>query len=212
MVFMGDSERAASLISGFDFEIGLHLNFTELFNVKNLCLDLQLHQKKIASYISRNNLTKILFNPLITDSFNKSFKAQQEEFVRLYGREPEFFNGHHHMHLCANVLVMGMIPKGARVRSTFTFNWCERNLFNILYRRMLESYVSRKFISTNSFFTAEPVHDLKRLRQIISLSDREVVEIEVHPEIIEEMNFLLSDQFEKLTGSVKLGRFRDLHR
>lgn len=210
MVFMEDSERAASQASGTSLEVGLHLNFTLPFSVCNLPLKLREHQRKIISYLSKNKLSQVIYNPFLSDSFRFVFFAQQEEFIRLYGRFPDHYNGHHHMHLCANVLVSKLFPAGARVRRTFTFGPGEKNPFNRLYRLILDSYVSKRFISTNNLFCIAPVQNYERIRNIVNRAIKENIEIEVHPENVEEIEFLLSDQYQNLMKSVYVGCFCDL--
>jgi len=210
MVFMEDSERAASLALETGLEVGLHLNFTQPFDRDGLGLKLHAHQTRVISYLSKHKFFQILFNPFLSDSFNIVCKAQQEEFLRLYGRMPVFYNGHHHMHLCANVLAAGLIPRGAKVRGTFTFERGEKNPFNLFYRRLLDVHISKKFVSTDSFFSVAPVQNHDRVRQIITRAGSETVELEVHPENPEETEFLLSDEFGELVGAVRLGRFGDL--
>ena len=210
MVSMADSKRAASLALETSLEVGLHLNFTLPFNEYGVSRKLNAYQEKLVSYLAKHKLAQILVNPFLSDAFHNVCKAQREEFVRLYGREPEFYNGHHHMHLCSNVLASGSIPRGAKVRGTFTFDPGEKNSVNLFYRHMLEKYVSKKFVSTDSFFSVAPVQDHERVRQIINRAGKETVELEVHPENQDETEFLLSDEFGELVGSVQLGRFSDL--
>ena len=210
MVFMEDSKRAASLAGETGLEVGLHLNFTLPFNQDGVGRDLNAHQNRLVSYLAKRKLAQAFFNTILSGSFHAVCKAQQDEFVRLYGREPDFYNGHHHMHLCSNVLGGHFIPRSAKVRGTFTFDRGEKNPFNLLYRRMLKRYVLGRFVSTDSFFSVAPVQNQDRVRQIIDLAVRENVELEVHPENSEETEFLLSDEFGDMLSSVPLGRFRDL--
>lgn len=210
MVFMEDSERAASLALKTSLERGLHLNFTEPFSACNISLTLREHQNRVVSYLAGNKFAQVIYNPFLTDSFNFLFLAQQEEFVRLYGKLPDFYNGHHHMHLCANMLASNIIPKGTRLRRTFTFDPGEKNFFNLLYRQILHIWISRRYISTDSFFSIFPVQSHKRLRQIINHAVKENIEIEVHPENAEEIEFLLSDQHKSLIDSVHIGCFSNL--
>jgi predicted glycoside hydrolase/deacetylase ChbG (UPF0249 family) len=209
MVFMQDSERAASLVVEDGLEVGLHLNFTEPFDGPGLSRNLLTHQERIIAYFSKHKLSQVFFNPFLSESFNIVCSAQREEFARLYGRSPGFYNGHHHMHLCANVLAGDLIPKGTKVRGTFTFERGEKDLFNRLYRRLLGIRIKNKFVSPDSFFSIAPLQNHERLRRIFSRANREAVEIEVHPEIPEEMGFLLSDQFTDLIDPIQLGGFRD---
>ena len=210
MVFMEDSERAAALSLQTGLEVGLHLNFTQTFSACGIPLKLREHQNSVASYLTKHKLFQLIYNPFLTGAFNFLFLSQQEEFIRLYGRFPDFYNGHHHMHLCANVLLSRMIPKGARVRRTFTFERGEKNPFNRMYRHILDILVSNKFISTDCFFSILPVQNYERLQSIIDRAASEIIEIEVHPENVEEIEFILSSKYQNLVGSIHRGGFRDL--
>ena len=64
----------------------------------------------------------LLFSGLAVDSGRAYVvKAQLEEFERLYGRAPNRIDGHHHAHLCANVVLAGLLPAGTIVRRNFSF-------------------------------------------------------------------------------------------
>jgi predicted glycoside hydrolase/deacetylase ChbG (UPF0249 family) len=210
MVFMLDSERAASSASGIGLEIGLHVNFTLPFTAPNTPLKLREHQTKLVSYLTKHRLSQTIFNPFLTDAFSFVFLSQKEEFLRLYSKLPDYYNGHHHMHLCANMLVSNRLPKGARIRGTFTFERGEKGAFNRFYRRFLNFYISKRFISTDAFFNIEPFQNQERLNNIIKHAVKEGVEIEVHPENDEEIGYLLSNQFQALIKSVQSGPFSSL--
>jgi predicted glycoside hydrolase/deacetylase ChbG (UPF0249 family) len=210
MVFMEDSERAATLALQTSLEIGLHLNFTMPFSADKMSSKLREHHNRVISYLTRNKLAQVFFNPALTDSFNYLFLAQEEEFIRLYGRQPDFYNGHHHMHLCANVLMGMILPKNTRVRRTFTFDQGDKNVFNLVYRRLLDMIVSRRFISTDSFFSIMSLQNHERQLNIFNRAILDIVEIEVHPENSEELEFLLSNQYQHLMESVHLGHFQQI--
>jgi predicted glycoside hydrolase/deacetylase ChbG (UPF0249 family) len=210
MVFMEDSERAASLAVKSKLEVGLHLNFTLPFNAYNVFLALRKKQNMIVSNLGKHKLLQVIYNPFLADSFNFLFLAQQEEYIRLYGRVPDFINGHHHMHLCCNMLASCAIPKGKKIRGTFTFDRGEKNPVNLFYRRMVKRYISKRFVSTDSFFSIAPVQNRDRVRQIFNRAVTEIVELEVHPENENEMEFLMSDEFGEMLDSCEMGRFRDL--
>lgn len=210
MVFMEDSERAATLTLNKNLEVGLHLNFTEPFTSKNIPLNLNNHQNKVVSYLKKEKISRVVYNPFLKDSIAYLFRAQQDEFTRIYKRSPGFINGHHHVHLCANVLASNLITKGFRVRGTFTLNKREKNPINRLYRNILDTYVSKKFISTDSFFAIDHVINHSRLRDIFKRAENNKVEIVVHPENIKDLAFLLSDQFKNLLDSIQVGYFKYL--
>lgn len=210
MVFMEDSERASSLALQNSLEVGLHLNFTETFTADKTSSEIRYHQNKVISFLKLNRFAQIIYNPLLKESFRLLFRSQYEEFVKLYKKTPDFINGHHHMHLCTNVLAGSLIQRGTRIRGTFTFGPGEKDPFNRLYRRILKMWITKRFITTDSFYSIEPVTDIERLHNIFKKAERENIEIEVHPENAEEMEFLLSDKYKNLLDSVQVGSFKNI--
>lgn len=210
MVFMEDSERAASLAIRHSLEVGLHLNFTLPFNASYIPPKLRAMQNRLVSYLTKHKICQAIYNPLLVNAFAYVFQSQQGEFIRLYGKSPDHYNGHHHMHLCANLLASTLIPKGARVRRTFTFDRGEKNPFNLLYRYIIDMLVSRRFISTASFVSIGPVHDQERIGNIFRRAAKENIEMEVHPEYVNEVAFLLGGEYQHLKDSVYKGGFLDL--
>lgn len=108
------------------------------------------------------------------------------------------------------MLASNIIPKGTRLRGTFTFDAGEKPLFNLLYRHILDIWISRRFISPGSFYSIVAVQNHKRLQNIINSAVKKTIEIEVHPENDEEIEFLLSDRYKNLIDSVHTGGFRHL--
>ena len=210
MVFMEDSARAASLAASSALEIGLHLNFTLPFSAANIPPNLHEHQNRIISYLAGGTLPQVFYNPFIKNSFKVVFQSQSEEFLRLYGRPPDFYNGHHHMHLCANVIAGKLLPAGSRTRRTFTFYGGEKGLINRFYRAVLDRRIDRRYISTDVFFNITPISDTERLHRIVARAAKEDVEIEVHPENAEESDFLLCKEFRDLLNSADRGSFMRL--
>jgi predicted glycoside hydrolase/deacetylase ChbG (UPF0249 family) len=207
MVYMEDSERAAALALKAGVEVGLHINMTMPFSVDNIAEDIRSHQGRVVSYLTKNRMAQVVYNPRLASSFDFLFKAQLDEFLRLYGRPPAFYNGHHHMHLSANMLIGKLLPKGARVRRTFSFYCGEKDLLNLVYRRLLDVVVTRRYVSTEYLFSIEPLLDLDRLRRIFAQSNTSNVELEVHPENAEEREFLLGDEYLGFMKAASVGNF-----
>lgn len=211
MVFMEDSERAASLSLKTNMEVGLHLNFSTPFTAEIVSPKLREHHNRVVSYLIKNKFSQVVYNPLLAGSFDFLFKAQLEEFIRLYDNNPAFYNGHHHMHLCANMLLRKVLPTGTYVRRTFTFDRGEKSALNQLYRHVLDIFVSRRFVSSDCFFSIAPVQNIARLKDIFDRSTLNTIEIEVHPENLEESEFLLGNTFLHLMESVHMGNFQTLN-
>ncbi len=181
MVFMSDSERAAEVARESALDVGLHLNFTAPFTAKNAPATLVDHHDRTATYLRRHRLAQLVFNPALMRSFQYVVSAQLEEFERLYGEAPTRLDGHHHMHLCANVLVQRLLPPGTRVRRHFHFRSREKGILNRAYRGLVDYSLRRRHLVVDYFFALAPLHPATRLQDIVRLADRHVVELETHP-------------------------------
>jgi chitin disaccharide deacetylase len=196
MVFMEDSERAAALARERGVDIGLHLNFTTPFSAPACSSRLTEHQLRLARYLRSNRFAKALFHPGLMGSFDYVVGAQIEEFSRIYGSAPARIDGHHHMHLCANVLMGKLIPAGTRVRRNFSFLRGEKSWLNRFYRERLDRRLQSRYRVVDYFFPLAPIEPLDRLKRICSLAQHSSVEIETHPVNPEEFQFLLNHELQ----------------
>jgi hypothetical protein len=103
MVFMPDSERAAAMAREHGVDAGLHLNFTSAFLAANCTPRLLEKQRAVAHFLAGSAFARGIYNPFLAHAFEYVVSAQIEEYTRLYGAGPERLDGHHHMHLAANV-------------------------------------------------------------------------------------------------------------
>jgi len=190
MVFMGDSERAAAMARHHGIDAGLHLNFTTVFSASRASSALLNHQQRISGYLRRNRLAQIVFHPGLAQSFHYVVAAQRDEFQRLYGAEPCRYDGHHHMHLCANALWQALLPAGTQVRRNFSFQPGEKGPLNRLYRRAIDRALARRHFLTDFFFSLSPLDCPGRLDRISSLARRFTVELAAHPVRPEEYRLL----------------------
>jgi len=206
MVFMEDSERAATMAQGSRIEAGLHLNFTTRFSAPHAPSRLVERQQEIAAYLRRRRLNQVLFHPGLTRSFEYVVSAQLEEFRRLYGAGPERLDGHHHMHLCANVLFARLMPGGTIVRRNFSFLPGEKSWVNRVYRQAVDRRLARRHRLVDFLFSLPPFEPPSRLERILSVARRHVVEVETHPVNGEEYRFLIGDQVVRWTGDFPVAR------
>lgn len=210
MMFMIDSERAAALARESGMEIGLHLNFTSSLTGRSVPPTLREHHDKIMRYLAKSRFAWLIYNPRLANAFRYSYMCQIAEFSRLYGRDPQYFNGHHHMHLCANILLGQLLPSRAAIRRTFTAEAQERSWPGQPIREWIAGWIRKRFVTTVSFYSIEPIADTNRLTRIVGQAANSVVEIEVHPESEAQTRFLLSEQYKKMTSAVIMGRFGDI--
>lgn len=197
MTFMKDSERAAELAGQNGLPVGLHLNFTQNFNSETVTANLRDKHKILATYLKARKFNQILYNPMLGNAFGYVFHAQWDEFSRLYGKPPKRLDGHHHMHLCMNMIASGRYPKGLKIRRNFTFNAGEKDPFNRLYRYLVDRWLRSRFLCTDFFFSMAPI-DQEKLQRLVLLSKSSDVELMVHPGVEKEYSFLLSPEWANL--------------
>lgn len=206
MVFMSDSERAAAIARRDSIDVGLHLNLTAPFTGSRLPEGLVRHQAKVASFLTRNRFARTLFHPGLVRSFRYVVTAQLEEFRRLYDMQPERIDGHHHMHLCANVLLGNLIPSGTIVRRNFSFQPGEKSTANRLYRKVTDSILAGRHRMADYLFSLAPPQPSVRLERIVRLAEDSVVELETHPANADEYRFLMGRGIRDLIGELPVAR------
>jgi predicted glycoside hydrolase/deacetylase ChbG (UPF0249 family) len=190
MVFMSDSERAAGIALEHRLDVGLHLNLTTPFTAAGLPSRLRDDHARICAYLRRRRLAQVMFHPGLTGAFEYVVKAQLDEFTRLYGTPPARIDGHHHMHLCANVMAQRLLPSGTLVRRNFTFAAGEKSGINRAYRSLVDFVLSRRHRVVDFLFSLPPIEPLHRLDRIFRFASRGVVELETHAANIGEYKFL----------------------
>lgn len=199
MTFMKDSERASKLAIDNKLNVGLHLNFTQEFTGQAATTTLKAHHMAVSDYLNTRKINQVLFNPFLRHSFDYVFQAQWEEFHRLYGKTPQRIDGHHHMHLCMNMLASGRLPKGIKIRRNFTFAPGEKDPLNRLYRHLVDRWLTAR-LCTDFFFSIVPI-DQGRLQRLVLMSRSSDVEIMVHPGVKEEYLYLLSLEWASLISA-----------
>jgi chitin disaccharide deacetylase len=210
MVFMEDSERAAGLANGIGLDVGLHLNFDESFSGKDCPPPLVQRHEKTKRYLKSSKYAQLVFNPFLREEFAASYAAQADEFVRLYGRGPSHVDGHHHMHLCANVLFSRLVPAGMKMRRNFSFWPGEKSWLNRLYRAWVDRFLARRYVLPDYFFCiSQSLHEQK-FERVESLSRSSSVELMTHPGCRAESEYLLSEGFCAFLGRVPAGTYGQL--
>jgi chitin disaccharide deacetylase len=205
MVFMADSERAAEMAKSRDIDAGLHLNLTAPFTGSRQIQELSIHHQRVRSYLRGHRLAQVVFHPGLARSFEYVVKAQLDEYLRLFGSAPERIDGHHHMHLCANVLYGRLLPVGTQARRSFSFLPGEKSALNRAYRRIVDKTLMRRHRTTDFFYSLPPLGVPGRLERILSLAKSNVVEVENHPANTEEYRFLGEGEiFRYLTGGLSI--------
>lgn len=194
MVFMADSERAAAIAGDRNIDVGLHLNLSTPFSGPNVGANLRLHQARVSAHLRWHRLAPVLYYPHLTGSFDYLVKSQVEEFTRLYGNPPRRIDGHHHLHLCANVLYARLLPPGGVVRRNFSFQRGEKSAANRAYRAVIDALLARRHRLVDFLFVLPPVSAPDNLKRICRLAGDALVEMEVHAVQPDQHRFLASGE------------------
>jgi len=206
MVFMEDSERAAGIARESGIDAGLHLNLTTPFSASHCPARLVERQQEITACLRRHSFSRIIFHPWLARSFQYVVECQLDEYRRLYGASPERIDGHHHMHLCSDVVFRGLLPEGIVVRRNFSFLAGEKSVWNRAYRKFVDGQLAKHHGMTDFFFSLPPLMPRSRLERIFSLASAHTVEVETHPAHPGEFAFLMGDDFAALTENVSVAR------
>jgi len=204
MVFMEDSDRAAAVALEHAIDAGLHLNFTSPFTASACPAGVVDRQRRIAAYLGRHRLAQLVFNPALVNTFEYVVAAQIDEYRRLYGADPTRLDGHHHMHLCANVLLQGLLPPGTLVRRNFSFQAGEKGIVNRTYRRFVDGRLVRHHRLADYLFLLAPLDAPGRLQRILGLAREHVIEVETHPVQPDEYRFLTGGDVFRWAGVVAI--------
>lgn len=205
MVFMADSERAAELVKENGLDIGLHLNFTERFTGAGVPSKLLRCHARVARFLTRNKCAQLLYNPFLRVDFSICYDAQAAEFMRLFERPPSHIDGHHHMHLCANLVLSGLVPPGTKMRRNFSFWPGEKSFLNRRYRALVDFWLARKHRLADYFFDLTQSIREKKLERVAALARSRNVELMTHPVSAWESEYLLSDGFREILQRAPLG-------
>lgn len=210
MVFMGDSERAAKVGVEVGIPLGLHLNLDEPFTANVASMALRRAHDRVARFLKKGRYALLVYNPCLKSAFRDAYKGQAEEFVRLYGKAPSHVDGHHHRHLCANMVLGGIIPRGKKVRRNFSFGPGEKSLFNRAYRSLIDRSLKRRYRLTDFFFCISKCLEGQRLREVMHLAETSAVELMTHPLRENERAFLMSNDYGASLEGVKLASYEAL--
>jgi len=191
-------------------DVGLHLNFTqELTQQIHNSLLFEYHDR-IAKFLTRNKYNFLIYNPALRKQFEYVFRVQYEEFERLYGTSPSHIDGHHHMHICANMLFETIIPEGQKVRKNFCFTRGEKPLLNRMYRAMIDKWLARRYITTDYLFSLAERKKIGRLVPALELAKTSSVELETHPELEEAFEWLMGNECLQAVLNIQTGTYAQL--
>lgn len=212
MVFMADSERAATIARSRELPIGLHLNLTQDFDSTSTPPDVRERQARVVRHFRPLQLRRWTANPFTWGLVAQSVDDQLQRFRVLYGQDPLHVDGHNHVHACPDVFLSGGLDRQTPMRTAQTPAGRRRSPGNLV-RAARTAAIKRRFQTPEYFFSIRNIHPEfggKGLAYVLELSDRASVEIMVHPGFPDEHGILMSDSWNRALDGRKLGSFRSL--
>lgn len=204
MVFMEDSGRAAAIARDRGIDAGLHLNLSAPFTAPGVPTELAEHQGRVSAFLRGHRYAQTIFHPGLIRSFEYAVAAQIAEFLRLYRAEPQRIDGHHHMHLCPNVVLGRLLPAGTVVRRNFSFGPGEKSLLNRAYRRFVDGVLKQRHHLADFLFPLVPLEPRARLQKVFEVARTCSVEVETHPANPDEYRFLAGGEIFRRAGDVQV--------
>ena len=160
--------------------------------------------------MNRSRYSSLLFHPLRVADFRYLWQCQYDEFLRVYGVPPSHVDGHHHLHLSTNMLVQRVIPRGVKIRRNFSFVAGEKSLFNRTYRALVDRWQSSHYVMPDYLFSLSDCLRRGRLEYAVSLAATAAVEVESHPEVTEDYEWLIGERGLKAFANSRLGTYEEL--
>ena len=195
MVFMEDSERAANLARDCGVDAGLHLNLSQVFSGRVVSPAVAEAHNRIVGFMKTTKYALLVYHPFLRRCFRDVYQTQADEFVRLFGKSPSHVDGHQHRHLCANMLLDEIIPRGQKVRRNPSLSPGEKGPLNRAYRRLVDRWLGRRYCLTDYLFNLAECMEESRLARVLGLAKVTRVELETHPCRKAEHALLMSDAF-----------------
>jgi predicted glycoside hydrolase/deacetylase ChbG (UPF0249 family) len=206
MVFMEDSERASHIAKELGMDVGLHLNLSQRYNGRQPSPGPAKSHQRVVRFMSASKYSVLLYHPGLRREFQDVYQSQLEEFARLYGGAPSHVDGHQHKHLCLNMLIGKVIPRGQKVRRSFSFRPEEKGCLNRTYRRFVDRCLGRRYVTTDYFFTLAQCWSEPGLVRLSRLAKAANVELMVHPARAEEYTFLMGNSWLEFLHTVGVSR------
>ena len=145
-------------------DVGLHLNFTTPGRGRDARGRLLNSRRALAGTSDHTGSPRSSSVPDSPGTSNTSCQRPVGRVPAPVRHGPDRFNGHHHMHLCANVLASGCSPRGSLVRRNFSFRPGERGHLNPVPPRRSWTRLARRHRLVDLFFSLPPLATPKRLR------------------------------------------------
>jgi predicted glycoside hydrolase/deacetylase ChbG (UPF0249 family) len=210
MVYMSDSERAASIAKSRELPVGLHLNLTQPFEDPGTPQAVRERQAAAARRFAGSRVQRLSYNPFLSSLVRACIADQLECFRALYDCEPTHIDGHNHAHLSPTVLLA--LPAATRTRTAESPARVTPSP-GALLRRTRGAFIARRYITTDHFVAIDRLGSSpseQEIDRLLVLADNASLEIMAHPDRERDHRLLMSEQWRAALEGKTLGSFAAL--
>jgi predicted glycoside hydrolase/deacetylase ChbG (UPF0249 family) len=216
MVYMEDSDRAASIARTEGLPVGLHLNLTQPFSDPTTPAPVRERQRRLTEAFAGRGKDghpgvaawrRWVFDPRLGGAVTAALADQLERFEALYGAPPTHFDGHNYVDVCPNVFLSSALPKGRKMRNSLDRYPLGKGPMAVA-RTIRQAARDRRFASTRYVVHIADLDlpDDPRLQ----LAAADPIEVVTHPDHAPEMERLKSETWGGCLARFRTGSFADL--
>lgn len=212
LVYMEDSDRAASLARRHGLPVGLHLNLTDPLTATDVPAEVRDRHRRACSLFGGGNLRKRswTWSPRIRRLVEDVVRDQLDRFRELFGTEPTHVDGHNHVQVCPDVIRARPLC-GFKVRNALWSFPSTRTVMGVA-RALRRELTARRLLTTRYFFDIAELHRAgpETTAERVGLSSTASVEVMCHPGFDHELEALRSNSWAQAIAAAPLGSYRDL--
>lgn len=218
LVYMADSDRAASVARERELPVGLHLNLTQPFDdgdTPRTVRDRQLRLTERFAGAGHDNrpgtaaLRRWLYDPVVRSAVERGLADQLERFEVLYGGPPTHFDGHNYVDICPNVFLSRAIPRGSAMRGSLGAYPLVRTTMGRL-RGARQGIRGLRLRCPDHVLHVADLQLGARPDPRLRLARDASVEVISHPDDDRERSALMSPAWKRVLSEYRLGSFADL--
>jgi predicted glycoside hydrolase/deacetylase ChbG (UPF0249 family) len=216
MVYMEDSDRAASIARAEELPVGLHLNLTQPFTDPKAPAPVRERQGRLAEAFAGSgkdghpgvaSWRRWVYDPGLRGAVTAALTDQLARFEALYGGPPTHFDGHNYVDVCPDVFLSSALPRGSKMRNSLDRYPLGKGAMAIA-RTVRQAARDRRFDSTRYVVHIADLDlpDDPRLQ----LAAADPIEVITHPDHGPEMERLKSETWGRCLTRFRTGSFADL--
>lgn len=213
MVYMADSDRAASLAAAEGLPVGLHVNLTDPLTDPRTPTPVRERHLRASAHFAKGLLRRRTWVPsaAVRHDVAAALADQVDRFEQLFGAPPSHVDGHNHVHFCPDVAASAPLA-AFRKRRNVLWSWPSRGGAMARLRALRRELTYRGMLSTRFFFDIDEMFAAGPGAAAATLDRARGASAEVmaHPGFPHEMEWLMSDEWGEALRGRPLGSYEAL--